>query len=506
MHPIDFFYRAARLHAGRPAIVGPGGTLTYAQLAGQVDAAASALQALDGQPGSRVGICAGNTMEHVVALLAVLAAGKVWVPLNWRSPAAELQRIVAFTEPSIVLAEPAHLEALDLGAVSSALALGDAPGIPGLADAMRRHAGQRPAPHGRSRDEVQAIKFTGGSTGVPKGVMQPYRAWTTTIVNQIHAFGFGAQDRYLVAAPVTHGTSTYLLPILAQGGCHVLPAGNKPAQLLAALRDEGVTTTFMPPTLLYMLVAEAHGERLQLPALRHLIYGGAPMPPEKIRVVRECFGPVLETTYGQTEAPQVVTVMRAEDFADEANWRSVGRQGLLTDMAIMDPEGRLLPTGGVGEIVVRGDLVMAGYWRMPEKSAETLVDGWLHTGDRGYVDERGYLYLKDRLREVVITGGFNVYPIDVESVLDQHPAVHESAVFGIEDDKWGEAVHAAVQLKPGMAVDAPALIAFAREHLGAVKTPKAIHFYEDLPRSVAGKVHKVTLKAEIGARQRKETP
>ena len=506
MHPIDFFYRAARLHAGRPAIVGPGGTLTYAQLAGQVDAAASALQALDGQPGSRVGICAGNTVEHVVALLAVLAAGKVWVPLNWRSPAAELQRIVAFTEPSIVLAEPAHLEALDLGAVPSVLALGDAPGIPGLADAIRRHVGQRPAPHGRSRDEVQAIKFTGGSTGVPKGVMQPYRAWTTTIVNQIHAFGFGAQDRYLVAAPVTHGTSTYLLPILAQGGCHVLPAGNKPAQLLAALRDEGVTTTFMPPTLLYMLVAEAHGERLQLPALRHLIYGGAPMPPEKIRVVRECFGPVLETTYGQTEAPQVVTVMRAEDFADEANWRSVGRQGLLTDMAIMDPEGRLLPTGGVGEIVVRGDLVMAGYWRMPEKSAETLVDGWLHTGDRGYVDERGYLYLKDRLREVVITGGFNVYPIDVESVLDQHPAVHESAVFGIEDDKWGEAVHAAVQLKPGMAVDAPALIAFAREHLGAVKTPKAIHFYEDLPRSVAGKVHKVTLKAEIGARQRKETP
>lgn len=506
MHPIDFFYRAARLHAGRPAIVGPGGTLTYAQLAGQVDAAASALQALDGQPGSRVGICAGNTVEHVVALLAVLAAGKVWVPLNWRSPAAELQRIVAFTEPSIVLAEPAHLEALDLGAVPSVLALGDAPGIPGLADAIRRHVGQRPAPHGRSRDEVQAIKFTGGSTGVPKGVMQPYRAWTTTIVNQIHAFGFGAQDRYLVAAPVTHGTSTYLLPILAQGGCHVLPAGNKPAQLLAALRDEGVTTTFMPPTLLYMLVAEAHGERLQLPALRHLIYGGAPMPPEKIRVVRECFGPVLETTYGQTEAPQVVTVMRAEDFADEANWRSVGRQGLLTDMAIMDPEGRLLPTGGVGEIVVRGDLVMAGYWRMPEKSAETLVDGWLHTGDRGYVDERGYLYLKDRLREVVITGGFNVYPIDVESVLDQHPAVHESAVFGIEDDKWGEAVHAAVQLKPGTAVDAPALIAFAREHLGAVKTPKAIHFYEDLPRSVAGKVHKVTLKAEIGARQRKETP
>jgi acyl-CoA synthetase (AMP-forming)/AMP-acid ligase II len=362
-----------------------------------------------------------------------------------------------------------------------------------------------PKPHGRSRDEVQAIKFTGGSTGVPKGVMQPYRSWATTIVNQIHAFGFDANDRYLIAAPVTHGTSTYLLPILGVGGAHVLPADNKPATLLEAFRTQGITTTFMPPTLLYMLVAEAGGRSEHFPALKHLIYGGAPMPPEKIGRVRAFFGPVLETTYGQTEAPQVVSVMRAEDFADEGNWRSVGRQGLLTDMAIMDPQGAVLPVGEIGEIVVRGDLIMAGYWKMPEKSAETIVDGWLHTGDRGYIDERGYLYLKDRLREVVITGGFNVYPIDVESVLDQHPAVHESAVFGVDDEKWGEAVYAAVQLKPGASVSEQELTAFAKTELGSVKTPKAIHFYEDLPRSVAGKVHKPTLKGEVSRKLQKKS-
>jgi fatty-acyl-CoA synthase len=453
-----------------------------------------------------VGICAGNTVDHVVALLAVLAAGKVWVPLNARNPAAELGRVIAFTEPTIVIAEAAHLDALDLSGVPTVLALGEAAGRTALDTAAAAHAGQRPRPHGRSRDEAQAIKFTGGSTGVPKGVMQPYRAWVATLVNQIHAFGFDAEDRYLISAPVTHGTSTYLLPILAQGGCHVLPASNKPAELLRSFREDGITTTFMPPTLLYMLVAEvaAQGQPLQLPRLKHLIYGGAPMPPEKIRVVRECFGPVLETTYGQTEAPQVVSVMRSDDFADESRWRSVGRQGLLTDVAIMDPHGQLLPMGEAGEIVVRGDLIMNGYWRMPDKTAETIVDGWLHTGDRGYLDAQGYLYLKDRLREVVITGGFNVYPIDVESVLDQHPAVHESAVFGIEDDKWGEAVHAAIQLKPGAQVSAPELIAFAKEQLGSVKTPKAIHFYEDLPRSVAGKVHKVTLKADIARSVRTE--
>ena len=497
MYPIDFFYRAARLYPGRDALVGGGQVLTYAALAARVDAAACALQQLDAEPGSRVGICAGNTVDHIVALLAVLAAGKVWVPLNWRNPAAELNRILAFTEPSIVLAEPAHLGTLALSGVQAVLALAACDGHQTLDAAAALHQGQSPRPHGRSRDEAQAIKFTGGSTGVPKGVMQPYRAWVATLVNQIEAFGFKADDRYLISAPVTHGTSTYLLPILAQGGCHVLPASNKPAELLRSFREDGITTTFMPPTLLYMLVAEAHGEPLHFPQLRHLIYGGAPMPPEKIRVVRECFGPVLETTYGQTEAPQVVSVMRADDFADEANWRSVGRQGLVTDMAIMSPQGELLPTGEAGEIVVRGDLIMNGYWKMPEKTAETIVDGWLHTGDRGYVDERGYLFLKDRLREVVITGGFNVYPIDVESVLDQHPAVHESAVFGIEDDKWGEAVHAALQLKPGAQVTAAEVIAFAKEQLGSVKTPKAVHFYDDLPRSVAGKVHKVTLKADI---------
>lgn len=505
MYPIDFFRRAVRLYPEREALIGAGQVLTYAALAARVDAAACALQQMDAEPGTRVGICAGNTVDHVVALLAVLAAGKVWVPLNWRNPASELNRIIAFTEPTIVLAEPAHLAALDLSGVKAVRALGEASGAhTALETAAATHAGRQPRAHPRSRDEAQAIKFTGGSTGVPKGVMQPYRAWVATLVNQIQAFGFDAEDRYLVSAPVTHGTSTYLLPILAQGGCLVLPASNKPAELLRSFREDGITTTFMPPTLLYMLVAEVQGQRQHLPRLRHLIYGGAPMPPEKIRVVRECFGPVLETTYGQTEAPQVVSVMRADDFADEANWRSVGRQGLLTDMAIMDPQGRLLPIGEAGEIVVRGDLIMNGYWRMPEKTAETIVDGWLHTGDRGYVDARGYLFLKDRLREVVITGGFNVYPIDVESVLDQHPAVHESAVFGIEDDKWGEAVHAAIQLKPGAQLSAQELIAFAKEQLGSVKTPKAVHFYEDLPRSVAGKVHKVTLKADITRRVRQE--
>ena len=244
-------------------------------------------------------------------------------------------------------------------------------------------------------------------------------------------------------------------------------------------------------------MALPNASRKDFPMLRRLIYGGAPMPAEKVRAVREFFGPVLCTTYGQTEAPQILTVMKPEDFEDPQNWAAVGCATWFTDVAIMAPDGSFLPTGEIGEVVARGDLLMTGYWRMPEKTAETIIGGWLHTGDRGLIDQRGYLYLKDRLKDIVITGGFNVYPVDVENALSQHPAVHECLVFGIPDDKWGESVQAAVQLRPGQQADEAALISFVRELLGPVQTPKRIHFYESLPRSNVGKLLKSAVLQNI---------
>jgi acyl-CoA synthetase (AMP-forming)/AMP-acid ligase II len=500
MYPVDFFYRYARLHPGEIAIESPTGHVSYGELAARVDALAYAFQQFDPAPQSRVGICAYNTVDHIVALLAVLASGKTWVPLNPRNSASELNRILDVTTPSIIVSDTKFLETLALQAIPHVIVTGEGHGsLPVLRQLTNEHAGRAPTPNTASMDAVQAIKFTGGSTGTPKGVMQPYRAWKATLINQIHAYRFNQQDRCLLASPVTHGASTYILPILAQGGRHVILDEVNPKSVLEAFRHRSITTTFMPPTLIYMLMAEAGTEHERFPGLRHLIYGGAPMPQQKIRSVQRFFGPVLETTYGQTEAPQIVTFMSAEEFAREENIGSVGRMALVSDMAIMDPDGRILPVGEVGEIVVRGDLVMAGYWNMPDKTAETIVDGWLHTGDRGYLDTRGYLYLRDRLREVIITGGFNVYPIDVENVLTQHPAVHESAVFGIDDDKWGEAVHAAIQLKPDQQVSAEELIAFAKHELGSVKAPKHIHFYESLPRSPVGKVQKDAVKREVAA-------
>lgn len=509
MYPIDFFWRAVRRWPDRIAIDAPDGAVRYRELGRDVAALAAGYQAIDPAPQSRVAICATNGKAHLVALLAALASGKVWVPLNPRSTQREIQRILDTTEPTIVVADAASAD-LVVGA-SGFRIICDAQGGRGGSDAgastvapnvslaklIAANDGASPRTFDLPDDATQAIKFTGGTTGTPKGVMQPYRAWMANVANQIHTWRLSEHDRYVVAAPITHGTSTYVLPVLAQGGCLVIPSEAGAPGVREAFRDCGGTISFMPPTLIYKLMGLSGVSRHDFPQLRLLIYGGAPMPPEKIREARAFFGPVLATHYGQTEAPQILTAMRPEDFADRARWSSVGAATWFSEVAVVSPDGKHLPPGEIGEVVARGDLLMTGYWRLPGKTAETLIDGWLHTGDRGYLDDAGFLYLKDRIRDVIITGGFNVYPIDVENALGQHPSVFESAVFGLPDDLWGEAVQAAVQLRAGRSATEAELSAFVREKLGPVHTPKRIYFFDDLPRSAVGKVAKSAVRDRV---------
>lgn len=497
MYPIDFFYRAVQRHPDRVALLGPGNAqLTFKELDQRVRALAAAMQAQDPTEQSRVAICASNHAQHVTALLATLAAGKVWVPLNARSTMSEIDRILQSVKPSIVIVDE----------VGQAI-------VPGLADATRWGMGQKgiqsiqavlepmlgatPAAMTTGRDGTQAIKFTGGTTGAPKGVMQPYRAWNACIINQIHGWGITKNDRYVVCAPVTHGTSTYVLPILAQGGCLVFASSNAPGDIAQAFEYHHGTMSFMPPTLIYMLMSSPDVSLDAFHSLRYLVFGGAPMPPEKVDEAIAYFGQRIGSTYGQTESPQIVTMILPDELADHANRGSCGRCTWFSEVAIMSAEGQVLPTGQKGEVVVRGDLVMTGYWAMPEKTDQTIVDGWLHTGDVGYLDDRGFLYIKDRLRDVVITGGFNVYPVDVEDVLCQHPAVYEASVFGMPDEKWGEAVHAAVQLKPGADVTAQDLMDHVKQRLGGVHAPKKVHFMTQLPRSSVGKVLKKDIREQL---------
>lgn len=489
MTPIDFFWRSVHRAPDRPAVFSSEGVLSYGELASRVRRRAAGLRKLDSSPGALICVGGDNSIEHLITLLAVLAADKVWVPLNPRNGDPELARIIEFTEAKLSLVD-----------APLAARLAGIAGVETFESADRREEDVAPGPSAvRPLGATQAVKFTGGTTGTPKGVQQTLRAWNTNIVTQVHEIGLKPHDRYLVAAPLTHGTSTYVLPTLAVGGALVFPSEPGAGGLLDAIAEHRATYSFGPPALISMLAAEQRRMPRALPSLRCLIAGGAAIRADQIADAQGAFGPVLAVTFGQTEAPQIAAWLPPEDMIGDRSL-SAGRATLLTEIAILGENGERLETGDVGEIAIRGDLVMSGYLNAPEESAKVLADGWLRTGDIGTLDVDGYLFIRDRLRDIIITGGFNVFPSDVEAVLGNHPAVADCSVIGVADKKWGEAVHAAIQPSDPGNWNEASVIAAVKRALGPVKTPKAVHLFEQLPRSPVGKILKSAIRDEISAR------
>jgi acyl-CoA synthetase (AMP-forming)/AMP-acid ligase II len=408
----------------------------------------------------------------LLALLATYAAGKVWVPLNPRNARAELDAMIAAIRPTIMVEDPPTIRRL-----------------------IAEWDGRVPMRIERGAEEAQIIKFSGGSTGTPKPVVQSLRCVNAQADGIRDFFEFRGDDVNLIAAPLTHGASCFVLPILEVGGRHVLLETAKPPAVFDAIAAHGVTTLYAPPTLLYALIEHADASRAGLHTLRHVIYSAAPMPPQRIRDCQRALGPVIETAYGQVEAPQIIAAMRARELLVEENLTSVGRPSSVATVGIMGPDGAMLPRGEVGEIIVSGPLLMSGYLDRADETARTIVDGWLHTGDLGTMDERGYLFIRGRLREVINSGGFKVFPGDVEASLARHPAVAECAVFGMDDPKWGEAVNAAVVLR--RRVTSEELILWVKGELGSVKAPKRVWFVERLERNAAGKVSRAAVRASL---------
>jgi acyl-CoA synthetase (AMP-forming)/AMP-acid ligase II len=479
-----------------PAVITETESVVFGDLVDRALRMAALFTSLDSSKQSRVAIGASNSLDHLVALLGVLASGKIWVPINPRNGIAEIERGLTTTEPSIVVLDEATAARVP-GMPAHRLLLTSAPG--GASAQAAKLAPLAWPLHRADPSEIQAIKFTGGTSGPPKGVMQSRRSWSAMIASSIAGFGFDARDRLLVSTPITHGASTLLLPVLGCGGALVMTEAVKAPALADAIRRFGVTTAFMPPTQLTAFANHVAAEGLRPQTLRRLLYGAAPMRPERIREAQEILGPVLGCTYGQTEAPAVITLMTPDELSRAENVASVGRPALLTCVAIKGPTGQPAAAGELGEILVRGDLVMQGYWQQPKLTETTIIDGWLQTGDIGYLDERGYLFLKDRSKDVIITGGFNVYPSDVEAVLSLDPAVLHCAVFGMQDEKWGEAVHAAVELRPGTSFDPEATLRRVKNALGPVQTPKHLHVLDQLPRSSVGKILKKEIPSLLGA-------
>ena len=459
-------------------------------------------------PGDKVTVLSPNRADAFLAQLGAIRAGLMWLPVNPRYSIESICKLMAHFAPDVVIVSADFGERLDdLRAAAPSIrkilslddALGDAPAI---ADWMAA-PGTRHAPPDASPDAVAAVLPTGGTTGVSKGVLQTHRAFEFYTALHMLVMPHDRPPRFLAATPLTHAAGAICFPMLARGGTIYVQDSAKPKDVARALVEHDISDIFLPPTAVYNMLADEEVRRMRFPALKYLYYSAAPMSVSKLREALEWLGPVMTQTYGQTEALMICTAMRPEDhyaggdvtgaIADDERLSSCGRAAPLVKVGIMDEDGNLLPDGENGEIVVRASHVMQGYRDDPEASAAASRHGWHHTGDIGYRDAAGYYHVVDRLRDVIISGGLNILPSEIEQVLWAHPAVKDCAVVGAPDDKWGELVTAVVEPKAGAQVSAEELIAYCRDHLGSVKAPKAIQIWDDLPRSPVGKV----LKREI---------
>jgi len=505
MQPFDFFLQGAMRHPGRTAAVdaATGQAHTYEALRDQALALAAALQQLCGKPRPVVATLAGNSHAMLLGILATYACAGVLVPLTPTVVEQDIARQLATAAPDIVLYDTAY-EAL-LASYRGLRVRNDADGDRHVAALVREHAGQAPVRCNPGLDETIAIKFTGGSSGTPKAVLQSLRCINTMVVSLGLVYGFDSDERFLLAPPMTHGAGTFVLPVLNAGGCLVIAGKATADQLHAWMDTHRVTATWVPPTLLQRLVQAQQAAPRGLPALRNLLYGGAPCPAPLLSRAIAAFGPVLGVTYGLTEAPVIIAGMDGATGSRPENRGSAGRVGPLTRVAVAGADG--LPTDApdtLGEIIASGDLLMSGYLNMPEQTAAVLKDGWFHTGDIGCIDARGFLFIKGRSKDIIISGGFNVYPSDVEDAYMQHPDIAECVVFGVADDDWGERVEmAVVPVRPG-SVNAPALIEYGKQQLGSVRTPKTIHIVESFPKNTLGKIDKRRIIGDLRDASRQE--
>lgn len=342
-------------------------------------------------------------------------------------------------------------------------------------------------------EDTAWLQYTGGTTGRPKGVMLPQRALAQQASSWLASYGVPEHPRYLAAAPITHAAVLPVLPTLLRGGCVVLHEAFDPEAYLRTLQDEHINYAFGVPTMLGALIATAQQKTHDLSSLRTFAYGAAPVSPARLEEAQEIFGPVLLQGYGQTESGGFICSLRPDEHLPE-QLTSCGRPAVGVRVQLQDADGGVVQPGEAGEIAVRSRAVMTGYLGQPEETAHALRGGWLHTGDVGRFDERGFLHIVDRAKDMVITGGFNIYPREVEDVLTGHPAVSGAAVVGVPDERWGEAVRAYVVLRPERSATAEELTALVRSRKGPAHAPKSVVFVHDLPTTAVGKIDKKVLR------------
>ena len=504
---IDYLDKGASLGGDAPCLTTGESSLSYSDVQVVSFKVARALRRSGVRPGDKVAILSANDPVAFSCVFGISRAGAVWCPINPRNEAAENRDLLEFFDCTTLIYQGKFA-----GLVEEI--------SPNLPDLKTLVCLDGPSPRGIGFDEwladvdgspltvdpiddVAMIVGTGGTTGKPKGVMLTGRNLETMSAITLMSYPFGPRPVYLALAPLTHAAGVLCFPVMAMGGEIVILTTPDLADFLSAVERKRITHTFLPPTLIYMLLSHHDLPTTNLSSLQCFWYGAAPMSVARLEEALTRIGPVMAQLFGQTEAPMMISTMSPVDHFDPdgspagPRLSSAGRPSPLVTVGILDESGGLLPLGERGEIVIRSSLVMEGYYKNADATAEVGRFGWHHTGDIGYLDADNFLYVVDRAKDMIITGGFNVYSAEVEQALMQHPAIADCAVIGLPDDKWGERVTAVVQLQPGADVTADDVKAFVKARVGSVKTPKQVEFWPDLPRSKVGKVLKKDIKSQM---------
>lgn len=494
---------AAVRFGDRPAIADGTVRWSYREFGEQVSRFVAVYRSLGLKRGNALSIVASNRAESWAAICAALVMGMRYTALHPMAAEDDHAFIVDDAEIDVLIVEGAKFGARGLAIKARApklkhlLSFGPMDGAPDILPEVAKAA---PAPlvdESRAH-ELAFLAYTGGTTGRSKGVMLPHRVLVTMTLILFSDWDWPQDIRFLAATPISHAAGVTLFPVMMRGGLMRLVQGFEPEVYAGVVAAEKINSTFLVPTLIYALIDNAElRRRHDLASLEMIVYGAAPMSPDRLLEGMRIFGKVFVQLYGQTEAPQCITSLRKIDHDETkpARLGSCGRPSPFVDVRLFDSEMREVGVGEPGEICVRGPLVMDGYWKRPEANAETLKGGWLHTGDVAVRDDEGYFYIVDRTKDMIISGGFNIYPREVEDALMSHPAVASAAVIGVPDDKWGEAVKGFVVLKPGANSGVAELQAHVKEKRGAPWSPKTIDFVESIPVTGLGKIDRKALRA-----------
>lgn len=500
--------RAAQIKPHETALIFRDRAWTWRAYQERVAKLASALRGLGLGEGDRVAILAHSSDRYIEAFLGPLWAGGAIAPLNVRLSLDELAYCLKDTGATILLVDRHHedrVEALrgKCPAVRHVIWMddGEAPSDLHSYEALLLQA-KPMADAGRGGDDLAGLWYTGGTTGRAKGVMLSHNNLYANALNSIPNLSISDETRHIHAGPLFHlAAAARVYTVTIAAATHVVIPKFDVTDVLETVQQHRVTTMVIVPTMAQRMLKEGLFDKYDLSSLRHLSYGASPMPERLMLDLMAALPNVTITqSYGMTELSPVATQLthryHTASGPDAGRITSAGKAVMTAEVRVVDPEDNEVPSGAVGEVVVRGPMVMLGYWNRPEETAKALRHGWMHTGDAGYMDEDGFVFIVDRIKDMIITGGENVFCVEVEDVLFKHPAIAEACVFGIPHEDWGEQVHAVVVPRAGMSLSAEDVIAHAKGLIASYKCPKSVEVRaEPLPVSAANKVQKAALRA-----------